>query len=212
MQRYTICLIVRFRAWCMAAALLITSATALAQQSGSPWTLDRTPSGAIELSARSEIAAPQGAGFAILKIIRRTSGDPKVIVYLIVESPKRIPTFPFDKYDGPVDKTSKEFITFEVAPGYHEALSGVKVMPNGYYAVTPPDAFVFDTIDKRVLPFLLAMKDGQKLSVMVNGPPSSIRVVFDTTGLKQVLGQMGLEVAPRRNTVPQTSVSPAGKN
>jgi hypothetical protein len=115
-----------------------------------------------------------------------------VIVYLIVESPKRLPSFPFEKYDGPVDKTQEEFIKFEITSRDQGRTRSMKVMPNGFYAVNPPDAFEFDTIEQSVVPFLLEVRDGQKLSITVNGPPSSIRVAFDTTGLKKLFDQMGL--------------------
>jgi hypothetical protein len=120
-----------------------------------------------------------------------------VIVDLIVE-PKRLPLFPFEKYDGPVEKTKDEFISFEVVPGTQT----VKVMPNGGYITIPPEAseesFEFETIEKSVVRFLLNVKDGQKLRVMVNGHPSSIRFVFDTTGLKELLDQAGLKSVSRQ--------------
>jgi hypothetical protein len=107
--------------------------------------------------------------------------------------------FPFEKYDGPVDKTSNEFMRFEFAPGGQGRTRTVKVMvPNGSYSVNPRDAFVFETIEKNVVSFLLDVKDGQKLSVMVNGPPSTIHVAFDTTGLKKLLDQVGLRAVPRQ--------------
>jgi len=189
MSRVTFCRIVGFLPWCMIAAVLMVTAPCLAQESDSPWKLVQGPAGATEISTRSEIVAPNGAGFATLKILQRASGKPAVIVYLIIESPKSLPSFPFDKYDGPVDKTAKEFIKFEVAPKKQGTASSVKVMPNGYYGVEPPDAFVFDTIDKSVISFLTRIRDGQILTVMVNGSPSSLRVAFDTTGLKKLLNQ-----------------------
>jgi hypothetical protein len=174
---------------------------ALGQESKSTWTSERAQSGITEISARSEIAAPQGAGFATLKIKHQPGITPPVIVYLIVESPNRIPLFPFGKYDGPVDRTQEEFIEFELAPGDQGRTRTVKAMPDGYYSVTPADAFVFDTIEKGVVSFLLAAKDGQKLNVMVNGLPSSIKVSFNTTGLQKLLEQAGLKAVPRKNPV-----------
>jgi hypothetical protein len=178
----------------MVAAILVTTISTFSQESKSSWRLLRAPSGVTEISARSEIVAPRGAGFATLKITYQPGVNPPVIVNLIVESPKRLPIFPFDKYEGPVDKTKNEFIRFEVAPGDNVKIRSMNVkVPNGYYSVTPPGAFVVETIDKSAVSFLLDVKDGQKLSVMVNGPPSSIQVAFDTTGLKQLLDQVGLK-------------------
>jgi hypothetical protein len=174
-------------------AILMVTQPILSQESGGSWKLVKGPNGYSEVSARSEITAPQGAGFAILKIKRQPGVTPPVIVYLIVESPRRLPMFPFEKYDGPVDKTHNEFMTFEVPSGDRSRILSLKLMPNGFYGVDPPDAFVFDTIDNKVVPFLLEAKDGQKLTVGVNGPPTSIQVSFDTTGLKQLLDQMGLK-------------------
>jgi ABC-type transport system substrate-binding protein len=185
----------------MAAAILVATIPALGQESKSSWKLEKSPIRGIDISARSEIASPQGAGFATFKITYQPGVNPSVIVNLIVESPKRLPNFPFEKYDGPVDMTKNEFIRFEVAPGNHGMTQTMKVMPSGYYGVTPPDAFLFETIDKSVASFLLDVKDGQKLSVMVNGPPSSIQVAFDTAGLKQLLDQAGLKAVPRHNFV-----------
>ncbi len=138
--------------------------------------------GVTDLSARSEITAPQGSGFAVLNIEYRTvdtaSAKPDckcvlvpVSVRLTVESPKKLPQFPFEKYDGPVDKTKNEFIRFEIAPANQSRIRTVKVMPNGGYVDFPQEAFAFDTIDKSVVSFLLAAKDKQKVSVMMNGPP-----------------------------------------
>jgi hypothetical protein len=177
----------------MAATVLTGTAPSLAQESASPWKSAKDPSGATEVSARSEIAAPQGAGFAILKILYPVGGNPSVIVYLIVESPKRLPAFPFDLYDGAVDKTEKEFIKFEVASEKQGSARSVKVMPNGFHTATPPGVFVFATIEKSVVSFLSRIRDGQRLTVMVNGTPSSLRVSFNTTGLKKLLDQTGLK-------------------
>ena len=184
-----ICRIVGVLLWCLNAAALTVTAPCLAQELDSSWKSIQRPSGATEISARSEIVAPHGAGFATLKILQRASGKPRVIVYLIIESPKRVPSFPFDKYDGPVDKTAKQFIKFEVAPKKQGTTSSVKIMPNGYYGVEPPDAFVFDTIDKSVVSFLTRLRDGQILKVIVNGSPSSLQVAFDATGLNKLLNQ-----------------------
>jgi len=197
MQRVIMRQIVQLRIWCMAAAILMATIPAFSQGSRSSWSLVRIRSGVSEISARSEIVAPQEAGFATLKITCQPGVNPPVIVNLIVESPKHLPMFPFEKYDGPVDMTQNEFIRFEVIPGDQGGTRIMKVMPTGYYGVTPPDAFLFETIEKSVVSFLLNVKDGQKLSIMVNGPPSSIQVTFDTTGLKQLLDQ----AVPRQNSV-----------
>lgn len=186
----------------------LTTIPALGQESKSSWKLVKGATGITDVSARSEIITPQGSGFAILNIEYRTedtaSAKPDckcvlvpVSVSLIVESPKHLPQFPFEKYDGPVDKTKNEFIKFEIAPGNQSRVRTVKVMPNGGYVDIPPEAFAFDTSEKSVVSFLLDVKDGQKLSVMVNGLPSSIHVAFDTTGLKKLLNQMGLMAVPR---------------
>jgi hypothetical protein len=193
MLRTTLYRITAFSALCMAANVLTAPSPSLAQETESRWVSAQDPSGATEVSARSEIAAPKGAGFATLKILHRTDGKPAVIVYLIVESPKRLSSFPFDKYDGPVDKTDREFIQFEVGNTKQGSTSSVKVMPNGYYGVNPPGAFVFDTIDKSVVSFLSRIRDGQRMTVRVNGPPDSVRIVFDTTGLRTLLDQMNLK-------------------
>jgi hypothetical protein len=179
----------------VAAAFL--TVPALAKQTSSPWVLAQGPNGATEVSARSEIAAPQGSGFAVLKIIHPAGDNPEVIVNLIVEAPKRLQVFPFDKYEGPVDKTAKEFMSFDIASRDRGAIGPAKVMPNGYYSASLPGAFVFETIDKKLVRLLLGIGDGQKLTVMVNGRPNSIRVVFDTTGLKKILHRMGMKPAPR---------------
>jgi len=193
MLRTTLHRIIRIVAWCTVATVVTATAPSFAQGSDSPWTSAQAPSGATEVSARSEIAAPQGSGFAILKILYK-AGKPAVIVYLIVESPQRLPIFPFDKYDGPVDKTQEEFIKFEVTSEKQGSARSVKVVaPNGYYGVTPRDAFVFDIVDKSVVSFLSHIRDEQRLTVTVNGTPSSLRVSFDTTGLKKLLDQMSLK-------------------
>ena len=181
----------QLRIWIVAATML-AAMHAAGQESKSSWTLLRDSSGATEVSARSEITAPHGSGFAILKIRFQPTANPAAIVYLTIESPQRLPLFPFEKYDGPVDKTEQEFIKFEIAPRYPGGMGTVRVMPNGFYTVTPLDAFAFDTIDKRVVSLLLGAKDGQELSVTVNGPPISIQVAFETTGLKRLLDQIGL--------------------
>jgi len=182
----------------------VTAIPAFGQESDGSWNLVRNSAGATDVSARSEITAPHGSGTAILKIrfrprdSNRAKSDCKcvvvpMIVYLIVESPKRLPSFPFDKYDGPVEKTSNEFMKFELVPGNQGNARTVKVMvPNGGYSGELPDAFEFETFEKSVVSLLSDVKDGQRLSVMVNGPPSSIQVTFDTTGLKKLLDQAGL--------------------
>ena len=200
--------------WCMAGIILLATIPALGQESKSSWTLVKDSNGAADVSARSEITTPKGSGFAILNIryqpkdAAQAKADCKcvvvpVIVSLIVESPKRLPMFPFEKYEGPVDKTSDEFMTFEVAPHGQGRTRTVKVMPNGFYSVDPQDAFIFDTLEKKIMSFLLEVRDGQKLSVMVNGAPKSIQVAFDTTGLKKLLDQVGLKAAPRESSVRQ---------
>lgn len=147
----------------------------------------------MDISARSEITAPQGAGFATFKIAYQPGVVFPVTVSLIVESPKRLPRFPFEKYDGPVDRTQNEYMRLELASRNAGATRAIQLMPNGDSVDLPPEAFVFSTIEKRIARFLLTVKDGQKLSVIVNGPPSSIRVSFDTTGLKKLLDQIGLK-------------------
>jgi hypothetical protein len=184
--------------WCAVAVLLAVTIPAFSQESQGAWKLMNDPAGGNQVSARSEITTPQGAGFASLKIKHQAGVNPPTIVYLIVESPKRLPVFPFEKYDGPVEKTPSEYMAFE-ASGEFGRTRSVKVIPNGFYSVTPPDAFVFDTIDRGVVSFLLEVKDGQKLSVLVNGPTNPIHVAFETTGLKQLLAQMGLKAMPRHN-------------
>lgn len=200
------------RMLCMAGAILVATIPVLSQESKNSWTLVKDLTGVAEVSSRSEITVPKGSGFAILNI-RYQAGDAAlakadckcvvvpVIVSLIVESPKRLPTFPFEKYDGPVDKTSNELMRFEVAPEGQGRTRTVKVMPNGFYGVDPQDAFVFDTLEKSVVSFLLEVRDGQKLNVMVNGPPNSIQVSFDTTGLKKLFDQVGLKAVPRQSSV-----------
>jgi hypothetical protein len=201
MHRTNMRRITQARIWCTVAAILVASIPAWGQESKSSWMLVREQAGANEVSARSEIAMPQRAGFATLKITYRAGGNPAMIAYLIVESPRRLPSFPFEKYDGPIDKTRNEFMTFEVGAGDKGKTRSMKVMPSGFYSVTPPDAFVFDTMDKGVASLLLEVKDGQKLTITVNGPPSSIQVVFDTTGLKQLFDQLGLKAVPRQKAI-----------
>jgi hypothetical protein len=164
---------------------------ASAQESKSQWKLEKSAIRGFDISARSEIATPQGAGFATFKITCQPGVTPPVIVDLIIESPKQMPLFPFEKYDGPVDKTSSEFIRLDVASGNQGRIRSLNVdVPNGGYN---DGAFIFDTIEKSVVSFLLKVNDRQKLNVLVNGPPSSIQVAFDTTGLKQLLDQVGLK-------------------
>jgi hypothetical protein len=184
--------------WCIVALFLRVTIPAFSQESQGAWKLMNDPAGGYEVSARSEISTPQGTGFATLKIKHQAGANPPSIVYLIVESPKRLPMFPFEKYDGPVEKTPSEYMAFEVS-GELGRTRSVKVIPNGFYSITPPDAFIFDTIDKGVVSFLLEVKDGQKLSVTVNDPTNPIHVVFETAGLKQLLAQMGMKAMPRHN-------------
>jgi len=84
-----------------------------------------------------------------------------------------------------VDKTTTEFIRLDVASGNQGRIRSLNWdVPNGGYN---DGGFTFDTIEKNVFSFLLRINDGQKLTVLVNGPPSSIKVAFDTTGLKELL-------------------------
>ena len=183
--------IIQPRIWCTAAAILIAAIPASAQESKGQWKLEKSAIRGFDISARSEIATPQGAGFATFRITCQPGVNPPVIVELIVESPKQLPLFPFEKYDGPVDKTSNEFIRLDVASGDQGRIRSLNLkVPNGGYN---DGGFIFDTIEKSVVSFLLKVNDGQKLSVIVNGPPSSIHVSFDTTGLKQLLDQVGLK-------------------
>jgi hypothetical protein len=166
---------------------------ALGQGSTRSWALEKDNVRGIDISARQEIQSPHGAGFARFRITYQPGVNPPVIVYLIIESPKQLPLFPFDKYDGPIDKTKNEFITLELAPSEGGTTQTIKwAAPNGSYAVTPPDAFVFDTVDKSVVSFLLKAGDEQKLRVTVNGVPRSIQVAFDTSGLKTLFHHVGL--------------------
>lgn len=177
--------------WIAAAAILMAAIPAFAQESKSLWKLEKSTIRGFDISARSEIATPQGAGFATFKITCQPGVTPPAIVYLIIESPKQLPLFPFEKYDGPVEKTSSEFIRLDVASGNQGQIRSLNVeVPNGGYN---DGAFTFDTIEKSVVSFLLKVNDGQKLTVTVNGPPSSIQVAFDTTGLKKLLDQVGLK-------------------
>ena len=183
--------IIQPRIWCTAAAILIAAIPASAQESKGQWKLEKSAIRGFDISARSEIATPQGAGFATFRITCQPGVTPPVIVDLIVEFPKQLPLFPFEKYDGPVDKTSNEFIRLNVASGDQGRIRSLNLeVPNGGYN---DGGFIFDTIEKSVVSFLLKVNDGQKLSVIVNGPPSSIHVSFDTTGLKQLLDQVGLK-------------------
>ena len=183
--------IIQLRIWCTAAVILIAAMPASAQESKSQWKLEKSSIRGFDISARSEIATPQGAGFATFRITCQPGVTPPVIVDLIVEFPKQLPLFPFEKYDGPVDKTSNEFIRLDVASGDQGRIRSLNLkVPNGGYN---DGGFIFDTIEKSVVSFLLKVNDGQKLSVIVNGPPSSIHVSFDTTGLKQLLDQVGLK-------------------
>jgi hypothetical protein len=192
-QRIKMCLSNELRIWCAFAAILALISSTACQESRNSWKVVRDSSGIPEISARSEIAAPEGAGYATFKIRYQEGVTPPVIVDLIIESPKRLPFFPFEKYDGPVDKTKNEYIRFEVAPENQGGNPSVQVMPNGDYN---DNAFTFDTLDSRVVSFLLQVKDGEKLNVTVNGPPSSIHVSFDTTGLKSLLDKIGLKAMP----------------
>jgi len=196
------------RMLCTAGIVLVAAIPAFGQESEGSWSFVKDTEGVTFITARSEITAPQGSGIAMLRIrfqprdSNRAKSDCKcvvvpVIVDLIVESPKRLPDFPFDKYDGPVEKTSNEFIRFELASADRGKARTVKVMPNGGYGGDLPDVFEFETNEKSVVSFLLDVKDGQRLSVMVNGPPSSIHVTFDTTGLKKLIDQVGLDAVPR---------------
>ncbi len=187
---------IQLRIWFAIAAILLATIPALGQQSKSPWRLKKSPIRGVEVSARSEISAPQGAGYATFKIWYQPGVNPPVIIDLIIESYKRLPVFPFEKYAGPVEMTGEEFVRFEVAGDDLGGSRVLKVMPNGGYR---DDTFFFDTIDKSAVSFLLGVRDGQKLSVMVNGLPSSIRVAFDTTGLKQLLDHVGLKAVPQRD-------------
>jgi len=179
---------------CTIAAILVAAISASGQESKSSWKLEKSAIRGFDISARGEIATPRGAGFATFKITYQPGVTPAVIVYLIVESPKQLPLFPFEKYDGPVDKTNNEFIRFDVASGDQGRIRTLNLeVPNGGY---DDAAFVFDTVEKSVVSFLLKVKDGQKLTVIVNGPPSSIQVAFDTTGLRTLLDQVGLREMP----------------
>jgi len=172
---------------CTVAAILVATIPALGQESKSSWKVEKSSIRGLDISARSEIASPQGAGFATLKITCQPGVTRPVIVYLIVESPKQLPLFPFEKYDGPVDKTSNEFIRLDVASGNQGRIRSLNwEVPNGGYN---DGVFIFDTIEKSVVSFLLGINDGQKLTVLVNGRPKSIQVSFDTTGLKKLLEQ-----------------------
>jgi hypothetical protein len=173
---------------------------AFAQGSKSLWKLEKSAIRGFDISARSEIATPQGAGFATFKITCQSGVIPPAIVYLIIESPKQLPLFPFEKYDGPVDKTSSEFIRLDVDSGNQGRIRSLNVeVPNGGYN---DGAFTFDTIEKSVVSFLLKVNDGQKLTVLVNGPPSSIQVAFDTTGLKKLLDEAGLKAVSSGRVAP----------
>ena len=191
--------ILQFQVWFASAAILVAGITASGQEATNSWKLEKSPVRGFDISARSEIASPQGAGFATLKIKCQPGVTPPAIVYLLIESPKQLPLFPFEKYDGPVDKTDKEFMRFDVVSGGQDRTQTLKVsVPNGGY----DDAvFAFDTIEKSVVSFLSKVNDGQKLTVLVNGPPSSIQVAFDTTGLRQLLEEVGLKDMTRQGAV-----------
>jgi hypothetical protein len=182
---------------------LVAAITASGQEATNSWKLEKSPIRGFDILARSEIASPKGAGFATLKIKCQPGVTPPAIVYLLIESPKQLPLFPFEKYDGPVEKTSKEFMTFDVASGGQDRTQTLKVnVPNGGY---DDEVFAFDTIEKDVVSFLLKVKDGQKLTVKVNGPPSTIQVAFDTTGLKKLLDQVGLRAIAGRQSASHLS-------
>ena len=179
------------RIWFATAAILVVAIFASGQESKSSWTAEKSAIRGVDISARSEISSPQGSGFATLKIKCQPGVTPPAIVYLSIESPEKLPSFPFDKYDGPVNKTDNEFIRFTITSVGQDRLQTLKVkVPNGGY---DDGVFVFDTIEKSVVSFLSKVKDGQKLTVTVNGPPSSIQVVFNTTGLKKLLDNAGVE-------------------
>jgi hypothetical protein len=175
---------------CLAAAVLIAALPACGQQHQSAWKLVRESDGFTEISARSEISTPKDAGFAVLRIVRGAGRQPGISVSLVVESPKRLPQFPFEKYDGPIDKTRQEFMDFEVVPGVQGKTAVRALVPNGGYVPTPPEAFAFTTSREDVIRALSGVRDGQKLNITVNGSPNSIQVAFDTTGLKQLIDQM----------------------
>jgi hypothetical protein len=73
---------------------------------------------------------------------------------------------------------------------------GSRVLPSGYYGITPPGSFTFEIINSKIKCFLSGIKDGQKLRVDVNGSPNSIEVIFETDGLEEILKGAGLRAVP----------------
>lgn len=115
MPQFILYRMLRMRMVCLLLAFGIAAQTAVGQKT--LWTLEKKSAEATEISGRSAITSPEGAGFATFKVTYQPRVEPQVSFDLIVETPERLSRFPFAKYDGPVDRTDSEFIRFALDAG-----------------------------------------------------------------------------------------------
>ena len=148
----------------------------------SAWDFARLENGKSSVSSRTAVLRPKDGGFAVLKVEKGAGKGAGVKLVLIIENPKLMPKFPFGSFEGPVDKTTNDFMTFQASVGGRK--KEMKCAPNGGYAPGGGGGFQFSTINSRMISFMKGLSDGSCLRVKVHAEGNeAIEVEFKTDGL-----------------------------
>jgi hypothetical protein len=153
------------------------------------WEISQESHGKTFAFAIGKIKTPIKSGYARLLIEPGRGEKVGTKISLVIESPKILRNFPFDRYEGPVEKSQNEYMCVTVTNV--KARKSVLVKPNGYYSELIPGCFMFSSLDPRLMNLLRDVQDGNQIIVSVNAVDgNSILVEFKTADLQKMLKKL----------------------
>jgi hypothetical protein len=132
---------------------------------------------------RTTISNPKESGHATLSIEKGLGSNAGTVLEVLIESPDKVRDFPFDAFEGPVDKSKNDYLAISVVKKKYK--HKISCIPNGRYIVNNNGGFVFSTINPKIISFLKKVEGGSKLLVQIHSSKGArIEIRCTTDGLK----------------------------
>ena len=147
------------------------------------WKIALLQNGKSQISVRGAISAPPQAGFARLIVEKGVGPKGRFKVIFLIESPNSLEAFPFNKFEGPIEKSKDDFMTLSEVGSHPEKV--IRCVPNGGFVGVDHTGFQFSSVSPQLISFLKELHEPSKLRVTIHSS-SSKEIQFEcvTEGLK----------------------------
>ena len=161
-----------------------------ANQCDDRWRVSSGDNGKKAVVIIAPIIYPRDSGSMKIAIESGLGRHAGISVKMLIESPGTVKGFPFDLFEGPVEKSKDEYMLLQ-ARRKKEVVKEIKCVPNGYYVAEGNGGFLFTTESSAVIKFLRSLEDGCTLTVRIQAQAGCfIEVDCCTDGLRAGLDEI----------------------